>query len=163
MGYGGDFTFVNTYSDPFPWFSHQHDSGIEGGGLGLMTIFDNGNTRLSSTPPGLGSHCAPYDCNSRGMAVTFDEHTMQVTPVVSLDLGAYSPAMGSAQRLGNGNYFFENPLVLLDVSTTVGYSLELGADPPAPQVGPANVRLNLSGPEQYRAWQMPSLYYPPGT
>lgn len=82
---------------------------------------------------------------------------------VSLDLGNLSPAMGSAQLLGNGNYFFQNPLVLLPNLTTAGYSMELGPVPATPQVGPANVLLDLAGPEHYRGWQMLSLYFPPTT
>jgi hypothetical protein len=172
MGPSGDFTFNNAYNDPWPWFSHQHDAGIEDGGAGLMTIFDNGNTRVSQPAastggvPGMGTACGPNDCNSRGMAVAFDETEMTVTVSpngVSLDLGKYSAAMGSAQMLANGNYFFENPLVLVSLSTTAGYSLEVGPTPAVPQLGAANVLLNIAGPEHYRGWQMPNLYFPPTT
>lgn len=172
MGPGGDFTFQNVYNDPWPWFSHQHDAGIENNGTGLLTIFDNGNTRVSQPSastggtPGLGSACTPNDCDSRGMAMTFDEQarTVTVSPSgVSLDLGKYSPAMGSGQQLDNGNYFFENPVVVLSLSSTAGYSIEDGPTPAAPQVGPANMLLNLAGPEHYRGWQMPNLYFPPTT
>jgi len=172
MGPSGDFTFQNAYNDPWPWFSHQHDAGIENNGTGLMTIFDNGNTRLSQPSqstggvPGLGSACTPNDCNSRGMAFSFNEQTrtVSVSPNgVSLDLGKYSPAMGSGQLLANGDYFFQNPLILVSLNTTAGYSLELGPTPPTPQAGPAHVLLNLAGPEHYRGWQLPSLYFPPTT
>jgi len=172
MGPSGDFIFQNAYNDPWPWFSHQHDAGIENGGAGPMTIFDNGNTRVSQPTastggmPGLGSACGPNDCHSRGMAVAFDEKAMIVTVSpngVSLDLGAFSTAMGSAQMLADGNYFFENPLVLINLSTTVGYSMEIGPTPAVPQVGAANVLLNLAGPQHYRGWQLPSLYFPPTT
>jgi arylsulfate sulfotransferase len=163
MGSGGDFTFNNTYNDPWPWFSHQHDAGIENNGQGVMTVFDNGNTRISVPPLGLGSACKPYDCDSRGMAVTFNESSMQVTPVVSFDLGKYSAAMGSAQLLANGDYFFQNPLVLVNLSTTEGFSLEIAPSPAAPQAGPAKILLDIAGPEHYRGWQIPSLYYPPTT
>ena len=99
LGPGGDFTFNKVNADPWPWFSHQHDVGIENGGLGPMTLFDNGDTRISPPTgpgsstgpiPGLGSNCGPSDCNSRGMALTIDETTMQATPVMSQDLGVYS-------------------------------------------------------------------------
>jgi len=173
MGPGStDFTFVNTYNDPWPWYSHQHDVGIENGGKGPVTIFDNGNTRVSSPTqstggvPGLGSACGPNDCNSRGMALAFSEsaHTVQVaTTGVSVDLGAYSTAMGSAQILTNGNFFFENPVIFIRLNTTNGDSMEVGPTPPAPQVGPANILLNLVGPEHYRGWQMLNLYSPPTT
>jgi arylsulfate sulfotransferase len=160
----GDFVFVNTWNDPWVWFSHQHEVGIENGGAGPMTIFDNGNTRVSPPPLGLGkANCPPYDCDSRGMALTVDESAMTVTPVVSFDLGAYSSAMGSAQLLANGNYFFENPLVLGSGQGVVAYSVELAPTNPAPQVGPASVLLDIAAPEHYRAWLMPSLYEPPTT
>lgn len=172
MGPSGDFTFNNAYNDSWPWFSHQHDAGIENGGAGLMTIFDNGNTRVSQPGastggvPGLGSACKPNDCNSRGMAVSFDESAMTVSVSpngVSLDLGSFSTAMGSAEMLSNGNYFFENPIVLVNLNTTDGYSMELAPTPNVPQAGPANVLLNVAGPEHYRGWQMPNLYFPPIT
>jgi arylsulfate sulfotransferase len=161
----GDFTFTNTWNDPWPWFSHQHEVGIENGGAGPMTIMDNGNTRVSKAPLGLGANCAPYDCDSRGMALTVDESTLTVTPVVSFDLGSYSQAMGSAQLLGDGNYFFQNAIVYVPGQQgAFGYSIELsGTGPPAPQVGPADVLMDLTGPQQYRGWQMVSLYDPPTT
>jgi hypothetical protein len=158
LGDYGDFTFVNTYNDPWPWFSHQHDAGIEDNGTGVMSLFDNGNTRVTD----LGSGCKPYDCDSRGMALTLKHAGMTATPALSLDLGSYSDAMGSAQLLSNGNYFFENPLVLINLNT-VGYSLEYGPTPAAPQAGPANTLFDQRGPEHYRAFQMPSLYHPPET
>ena len=100
------------------------------------------------------------------MAVTFSETEMFVTVSpkgVSLDLGSFSPAMGSAELLSNGNYFFENPIVVLSLNDTAGYSMEIEPTPAVPQLGPANVILNLAGPEHYRGWQMPSLYFPPTT
>ena len=172
MGPSGDFAFNNTYNDIWPWFSHQHDAGIENGGTGLLTVFDNGNTRVSRPSlstggvPGLGNACGPNDCNSRGMALAFDETAMTVAVSpngVSLDLGSYAAAMGSAQVLANGNYFFENPIVVINLNSPNGYSMELGPTPAVPQQGAADVILNLVGPEHYRGWQMPSLYFPPTT
>jgi arylsulfate sulfotransferase len=164
-GASGDFTFVNTWNDPWPWFSHQHDFGIENGGAGPATIFDNGDTRTAPVAEGgLGGNCAPFDCDSRGMAITFSESTMQVTPVVSFDLGSYSTAMGSAQLLSNGNYFFENPIVfVVSKGATFGYSMEIAPTNPSPQVGPASVKMNVAGPQHYRGFQMQSLYVPPTT
>lgn len=159
-----NFTFSNIYNDPWYWFSHQHDVGMENGGAGPMTLFDNGNTRTAPAPLGLGSNCAPNDCDSRGMALTVDEANMTVSPVVSLDLGGYSTAMGSAELLSNGQYFYLNPIVfVLAKGSTFAYSEEFGPTPPAPQVGKADVLLDISGPQQYRGWQMPSLYAPPTT
>jgi arylsulfate sulfotransferase len=152
MGLDGDFTFLNNFNDPYPWFSHQHDAGIESNEV--LTLFDNGNTRISPPPLGLG-----YG-NSRGMALTFDEGSMQVTPVLSVDLGVYANAMGSAQLLANANYFFLPPIVLVTLNSVAGYSIEIL---PTPGTDTGTQVLNLEGPEHYRAWRMPNLYSPPST
>ncbi|HUE00693.1 MAG TPA: aryl-sulfate sulfotransferase [Bryobacteraceae bacterium] len=171
------FTFVNTWNDAWPWFSHQHEVGIENGGAGPMTLFDNGNTRVNGNPPlGLGhTGCQTAsppgvtysDCDSRGMALTvvWDSTTKTgtATPVVSFDLGGFSEAMGSAQLLSDGNYFFENPVVFNTKLGTQGISLEIAPTNPAPQVGPADFLMNISGPQQYRGWAMTSIYSPPTT
>jgi len=158
MGPGGDFAFNNINNDPYPWFSHQHEVGIENYGAGPMTIFDNGNTRISVFG---SSGCMPNDCNSRGMALTIDEAKRQVTPVLSQDLTYYSQADGSAQLLSNGNYFFQ-PGVVFDSAklTDVAFVLEL-----FPTAGTLNANqvLNLQGSVSYRSWQMSSLYNPPIT
>ncbi|MGA2133815.1 MAG: aryl-sulfate sulfotransferase [Bryobacteraceae bacterium] len=171
MGPSGDFTITNTFNDPWPWFSHQHEVGIENGGSGEMTLLDNGNTRVSNPGvstggiSGLGLSCGPYDCDSRGMALTFNDidTPLTVTPVVAFDLGGFSVAMGSAQLLSDSNYFFENPATVVSLTVIDGVSLEIAPTPAAPVLGKADELLNLSGPEHYRAWQMPSLYAPPTT
>ena len=155
MGRYGDFTFNNTNNDPWPWFSHQHEVGIENNGAGPMSIFDNGNSRIS----GLGNPaCEPSDCDSRGMALTVDEANLQVTPVISVDLGVYTLAQGSAQLLADGNYFFMAGFVY--VSLIDSYSIEIL---PTPGTLTGTQVLYLQGPEHYRAWQMPNLYNPPIT
>ncbi len=164
MGPSGDFFFVNTYNDPWPWFSHQHDAGIENGGTGVFDVMDNGNTRLSAPGkstggvPGLGTNCGPDDCHTRGMALTIDQTDMQVEPVLSVDLGVFSFAMGSAQLLADGNYFFLAAEVANGGTDNNGYAIQIqptqGTDT-GPQV------MNISGPSSYRAWQMPNLYTPP--
>jgi hypothetical protein len=71
--------------------------------------------------------------------------------------------MGSAQLLSDSNYFFENPATVVSLTVIDGVSLEIAPTPAAPVLGKADELLNLSGPEHYRAWQMPSLYAPPTT
>jgi hypothetical protein len=165
MGPSGDFYFENNYGDPWPWFSHQHEAGIENAGTGVFDVMDNGNTRVSppgeSTGgvPGLGTNCGPDDCNSRGMALTIDETNMQVEPVISANLGAFSIAMGSAQLLADGNYFF----LAADVASggvNISYAIQIQ---PAPGTNSGNQVMNIMGPSSYRAWQMPNLYTPPIT
>jgi hypothetical protein len=162
LGLDGSFTFDNTNQDPYPWFSHQHEVGIENIGAGPMTIFDNGDTRIAPPPIGLGpTGCEPNDCFSRGMALTLNESTLVATPVLSQSLGYYSESDGSAQLLPDGNYFFQ-PGVVFDQSllTDVAYVLEI-----LPKAGTVNGTqvLNLQAQVSYRAWQMPSLYAPPIT
>src|SRR5262245_61459595 len=92
LGEGGDFT-VNS-ADPNPWFSHQHNAHYVDDNT--LILFDNGNTRQASDP----------NVHSRGQVWTLDETSMTATPVLNADLGNYSFALGSAQRLSNGNYMF---------------------------------------------------------
>ena len=157
-----DFTIVS--NDPWPWFSHQHDvtyanSGqrvkVGGTTAPLLTIFDNGNTRYSVPPLGLGTNCDPVggpdDCNSRGMALFVDETKMTVTPVLLQDLGVRTTALGGAGFLSNGNYYFQSGL-----PTTEGIELM-----PSGGVSGSTV-LNVGSVDySYRGWQMPNLYNPP--
>jgi len=94
LGHDGDFTLEA--ADPWPWFSHQHDAAFEADGN--LTVFDNGNTRVAQNP-GLVE-------NSRGQAYVIDEANRTARKVLDVDLGVYSAALGSAQRLSNGNYHF---------------------------------------------------------
>ena len=96
LGKDGDFSWVS--SDPYPWFSHQHDARFDS--AGAVSMFDNGNTRVSQSGG-----------NSRGMVLSIDEGNRIITPAISVDLGGYSSALGSAQRLSNGNYVFGSGLV----------------------------------------------------
>jgi arylsulfate sulfotransferase len=153
MGPDGDFNFNNLNNDPWPWFSHQHEVAIED--TGVMTLFDNGNTRVAAPPIGLGTNCGPSDCHSRGMALTFDESSQQVTPVLSADLGVFSTAMGSAQLLSDGNYFFVAALVVAGPNDVQSHDIEIHS--------PHGDVFNLQGSEVYRGWQLPSLYAPPIT
>lgn len=161
MGPCGDFTINNINSDPWPWFSHQHEAGIESNGV--LTLFDNGNTRISpASGAGSSSGCivGTGSGNSRGMALSFDEGALQVTPVLSQDLGVYSTALGSAQLLSNGNYFYLAGTVLINLTTEDSYSIQLF---PTPSTVNATQVLNLQGPTAYRTWQQPSLYSTPIT
>lgn len=145
----GDFSFNNVAQDPWPWFSHQHYACMANNGAGPMLLFDNGNTRISPPPIGLGHPgCEPNDCNSRGMALTVNESTMTVTPQMSVDLGVYSSADGTAQLLSDGNYFFFAGLIV-SLSGTTSQAIE---------VGPSGQVLNIQGPQGYRSWQLANLY-----
>lgn len=163
LGKSGDFVINNVFNDPWPWFSSQHDVGIENGGTGPWTIFDNGDTRVTV----LGSsHCLPYDCDSRGIALLVNESTMMATPTLSVDLGVYSSAGGSAQLLapgaglpGEGDFFFYPPVVFQNL-TDYSYAMEL---PSSPATGAPPKDLNIQGASGYRSWRLANLYYPPTT
>ena len=152
-----NFTFDNINNDPWPWFSHQHDVGYASNGAGPLTVFDNGNTRVSPAPLGLGKNCGPNDCDSRGMALTVVEPTVgqpvgTVTPVLSASLGSYGSAEGSVQLLFDGNY-------LCEVGQPDAVSIEIA---PVPDTLTGPQVLNISAKHSaYRAWQMPTLYDPP--
>jgi hypothetical protein len=99
LGKDGDFSFAG--NDPWPWFSHQHDGNFES--ANRLVVFDNGNTRISANQ-GAG--------NSRGQVIELDERNRTATLVLNADLGVNALAVGSAQRLLDGNYHFDAGYVL---------------------------------------------------
>jgi arylsulfate sulfotransferase len=140
LGLGGDFT-INS-SDPYPWFSHQHDVGFEQKGTEVLSLFDNGNTRrtLFST------------ANSRGYVLSVDQTNMTVTPMILTDLGGYSSALGSASRLLNGNYHFLSGLLQ---PGPFNQSIEVLPD------GSIGLTVQVSNTAAYRSFRMLNLYRPP--
>lgn len=94
LGNEGDFTLLGGGDDPWPWFSHAHDTVLLPDGV--MLLYDNGNTRCELD--GL--------CYSRGQAYQLDEANLTATLFVNVDLGEYAKGFGSAQRLHNGDYAF---------------------------------------------------------
>jgi len=162
MGLGGNFSFNNIFNDPYPWFSHQHEVGMENNGAGPMTLFDNGDTRVAAPPIGLGSPgCMPNDCNSRGIALSVNESLLQVSPLLNWNLGYYASADGSAQLLADGNYYFL-VATILNTSTFTYYSQAMEGTPSG-TTGGATTTLNIAGPSGYRGWTMTNLYNPPIT
>jgi arylsulfate sulfotransferase len=147
------FTLNNVSDNSWPWFSHQHDVTYANNGanvfdnLPLLTLYDNGNTRCSPPPLGLGAQ----GCSSRGMSLEVDEVHMTVTPAILQPLGIRSQALGGAELLPDGNYFFQAGMPQAEA---IGL---------APTTGVAGAQiLNISAPSfSYRAWQMLSLYSPP--
>jgi len=144
LGKDGDFTFDS--ADPFPWFSHQHDASFEPGSASNLTVFDNGNTRMVSDPAG----------NSRGQVLFLDETNRIVRHILNADLGVQSMALGSAQRLNDGNYHFDAGYVA-DASGPagrVGYSMEV--DPAGAVVGSLQLKALV-----YRSFRLTDLYGSP--
>jgi arylsulfate sulfotransferase len=136
LGLGGDFQINST--DPSPWFSHQHDPEFLADNM-TLPLFDNSNVRNLADPTQ----------NSRGQVLTINEQTKQVDLTLNVDLGAFSVALGAAQKLPNGDFHFD-----------LGY---LADGTYAVEVSPAGkviYSLHALAPE-YRSFRMPDLYHPP--
>ena len=180
LGLAGDFMFDNTFNDAWPWFSGQHEVGIENAGAGSMTLFDNGDTRVTAyTKSGCSTTNVPpnpYDCHSRGYALEFTPPTTPCTGTtvcgntgpfdLLTDLGVYSSAGGSAQLLepgtglaGEGDYYFYPPVVFMNLND-YSFAIEVS---PTPNYGTPTENLNIEGASGYRSWRMTNLYNPPTT
>ncbi len=104
LGQDGDFTLST--GNPLDWFSYQHDAVFQSNGA--LSLFDNGNLRVHEHDGG----------NSRGQAWSLDEEKHIATPILNVDLGAYSGALGSAALLSNGNYTFDAGYINVSYSQT---------------------------------------------
>lgn len=140
MGPDGDFTLIPASPrDPYPWFSHQHDANLLDGTT--LAVFDNGNTRC---------HMEPQPCHSRGQEYLIDEADRVVTETMSLDLGAFAPSWGVAQRLSNGNFNFD-----LGGLGSLGHRFGQQAEY---QRSGTKVFVGQIQIGEYRAWRLPTMY-----
>ncbi len=110
LGYGGTFTLPGGYPVT-DWFSGQHDVELQANGL--ITLFDNNNASPVTQQPG---------GTARGQAWKLDTINKVATPVVNIDLGVVSPAVGSGTLLANGNYEWEAGFVNANEAQTFEYS-----------------------------------------
>ncbi len=140
LGLGGNFS-INGIPDPYQWFSHQHDVEFQSGGNTLLTLYDNGNTRIFENP---GE-------DSRGQALVIDQTALTATLTENADMGVFSIAVGAAQLLDNGNYNFDSGWISTSPDTAVAQSVE---------VTPAGTIIyELSDPTiDYRTYRMSTLY-----
>jgi hypothetical protein len=145
MGKGGDFTINST--DPYPWFSHQHDPGFVLSSTTILALFDNGNTREALPPLGMGFG------DSRGYVLTVDQVNKVVTPILLADLGFYSNNFGTAELLDNGDYHFEAGAA----AVTPVYSEGIEVFPSAV----LGYTTKIAGVACYRSFRMVNLYTPP--
>ncbi len=136
LGQGGDFAVSS--SDPSPWFSHQHYPHYLDDGA--LLLFDNGNTRRASDS----------NAQSRGQVWKLDEEAMTATLVFNVELGNYSPELGAAQRIPNGNYVFDSGAQVAP-SGIFGQSIEVLPDGTRTYVQEVAAR-------EYRSFRMSSLY-----
>jgi arylsulfate sulfotransferase len=139
LGFQGDFTLTN--GNASDWFSHQHEVEFELNGEQLLSLFDNGNTRQQPASTS----------NSRGQAYLLDMVARTATLEVSADLGFSSQALGSAQRLTNGNYQFDLGLLSQTSSRFV-------------EVNPAGAvvsEFEMLNQQSYRCFRLKDLYTAP--
>jgi hypothetical protein len=94
LGMGGTFTAKS--SDPFPWFTQQHNPNYIN--ATTLIVFDDGNARCQQGKV--------KGCDSRGQEWKLDEKAHTATLVVNADLGVFWQALGSAQGLPNGNIMY---------------------------------------------------------
>jgi hypothetical protein len=134
LGQEGDFGVIS--SDPSPWFSHQHYAHYLG--KSMLMLFDNGNTRQATDPT----------AHSRGQIWKLDEDAMTATLVVNVDLGNYSPELGTAERMPNGNYVFNSGS---QGGGVFGQSIEVLPDG-------TKVYVQEVASRDYRSFRMSSLY-----
>ncbi|MFL6447977.1 MAG: aryl-sulfate sulfotransferase [Bryobacteraceae bacterium] len=142
LGDQGDFSAGS--SNPSPWFSYQHDSAFEPSGSDTLVLLDNGQRRKKKDP----------QARTRGQMWKIDEKTRRATLLINADLGVYSPWVGSAQRLSNGNFHFMTGAVLDDTSFS-GRSFETSPEGKLLRV------LEMSGTLIYRSNRIVDLYTPP--
>jgi arylsulfate sulfotransferase len=140
LGKDGDFQI--TSNDPYPWFSHQHDGNIESADPTKLLVFDDGNTRVAEMNGG----------NSRGQVLQLNEKNLTVTPVLNADLGVYAAAVGSAERLRDGNYHFDAGFVQ-ENNTIDSYSYEVEPSGQIDYIAHQNAIL-------YRTFRMTDMYTP---
>ena len=143
----GDFTFNNVYNDVYPWFSHQHDVEIDANGD--MTMYDNGNTRVYE----LGN-----SQNSRGYVISLDEVNKIASPVLIQELGYQSNALGSAQLLPNGNYFFQASDIIYASGFPVGNAPSHGLEIQPTTGESGNILFDLETSTSYRGFDIPNFF-----
>ncbi|MEO8595444.1 MAG: aryl-sulfate sulfotransferase [Candidatus Solibacter sp.] len=137
LGLGGDFKL--TPSENSLWFSHQHDPRFEPLSPDRLMILDNGNFRRDADPRAA----------SRGQVYQLDEQSKTATLAVNVDLGLYSLAVGSVEKLSNGNYWFDAGF-LPDAS---GVSAETDSS------GKSFYSVRTAAPV-YRSYRLPDMYSP---
>jgi arylsulfate sulfotransferase len=143
LGRDGDFQIDS--QDPYPWFSHQHDANFESDDSAALMVFDDGNTHHSLDP----------SANSRGQVIQLDEAKRTAHVALNADLGVYSLALGSAQKLTNGDYHFDAGWVPDGGGSTgtSAYSVEVD--------GAGNTVFEMKTPTPlYRSFRMTDMYTP---
>ena len=145
LGKGGDFSIES--ADPSLWFTHQHDVNWESDGA-RISLFDNGNVRAATNP----------DAHSRGQVLEIHEDARIARLALNADLGVFSLALGTAQRLASGDYHFNCGFVFDPTSLGSGraYSLEVAPETNSSS-GAIVGGLELTAPV-YRSFRVADMY-----
>ncbi len=141
LGPNGDFTYIS--GDPWPWFSHQHDGNFLTDDPTRLLVFDNGNTRWKLFG----------EAQSRGQEIELDEVNHIARLPVNAYLGVLAAAVGSAQKLHNGNYHFDAGYVIQPDNTLAAFAFEVDSS------GHIRYELKTDG-FVYRSFRMQDLYTP---
>lgn len=145
LGKDGDFKAKS--EDPYPWFSYQHDVGLDPA-TDLLVVFDDGHRRKEKFP----------NANNRGQAWKIDEASKTATLVMNADLGIYSMAVGSAQPLSDGNYSWESGLI--DIGPAGLAKLHSRTTETYPD-GKIAFSQQVEGSLTYRSFRVSSMYGAP--
>ena len=148
LGKDGDFKTNST--DRYPWFSFQHDAGPEAG-AGLLLMLDDGHRRKDLYK----------DANNRGQAWAIDEKTHTAMLVMNVDLGEFSTAVGSAQKLANGNYSFESGFILGNPPRGPAKESEWSQTTEVTPEGKITFKQRADGALTYRSFRVPDMYTAP--
>lgn len=141
---GTDGDFKTDASDPYPWFSYQHDVGFEPAGSDALSLIDDGRQRKKKFPNG----------NNRGQVWKLNEDAKTATLVQNADLGVYSFAVGSAQLLPDGHASYESGIIL-GPGGIRGQMTEVDRD------GKVAYAQEIDGTVVYRSFRVPDLYTAP--
>jgi hypothetical protein len=143
LGVDGNFTPEGVTGVTYPWFSGQHDAGFVDNAETTFMVFDDGTTRVAQAGGG----------DSRGQIWNINQTTLEATLVLNQDLGEYSPSLGSAQLIENGDYMFLSGNIMIGKDTVEAQNLEYTP------TGTNVFTLQSVGPApSYRGWRMTSLY-----
>jgi len=153
LGYGGDFTLLNSTS-PADWFYAQHYVRIispNSTGIFQLAMFDNGDNRILDASGTTCGSAGAADCYSRPAIFQVDENA-KTAQILWAYPTVYSFWGGVVQQLPNSDMF-------VDVTTpadnqTGARILEL-----TQEASPQTVwRLDINGQNSYRTTHLPSLY-----
>jgi arylsulfate sulfotransferase len=144
LGKDGDFQIISNATHP--WFSHQHDPHFLAKNS-TMLLFDNGNTRIAQNPD---------ETTSRGMTLRINERTRTATVMMMANLKVSSAALGTAQLLDNGHYYFDAGFIPDPANPNGRITQLLETDATGNLVWGMNVAA-----QEYRSFRMKDLYTAP--